>query len=50
MDDNEIDMGFGDTIERIIKKTKLDKLLGKENCSKCRERKEQLNKRFPYND
>lgn len=40
--------GLGDTVKKVIKITKIDKVLGKENCDKCDKRKEQLNKKFPY--
>lgn len=47
----EYSKGLGDTVEKVLKGTGIDKLakfiLG-EDCN-CHERKEKLNKLFPYN-
>tara|TARA_R110001599_G_scaffold250505_1_gene450355 strand:+ start:111 stop:506 length:396 start_codon:yes stop_codon:yes gene_type:complete len=43
--------GLGDTVETVLKKTgvsKIVKFIGGEECG-CSERKEALNKLFPYN-
>ena len=45
--------GLGDTVEKMIKKLKLDKIVSdrgdeNEDCG-CRKRKEKLNEIFPYN-
>lgn len=42
--------GLGDTIEKIMKKTKIKDLVEKAtdgDCG-CKDRKEKLNKKFPY--
>ena len=44
--------GLGDTVEKIITKigdvTELKFIKNKKGCSGCRQRKEWLNKNFPY--
>jgi hypothetical protein len=47
--------GLGDSIERLVKAFKMDKVAhkiakvtGKEDCG-CSQRKEYLNNKFPYN-
>ena len=43
-------VGLGDTIEKIFKATKIDKaveLITGEDCG-CKNKKEMLNKAFPY--
>ena len=44
--------GLGDTVEKIITKigdvTKIEWIRKKKGCSGCRQRKEALNKAFPY--
>lgn len=44
-----MDKGLGDTIARLIKAGKFDKVikLVREDCG-CEERQEYLNKKFPY--
>ena len=44
--------GLGDTVEKVITKigdvTKIEWIRKKKGCSGCRQRKEALNKAFPY--
>jgi hypothetical protein len=50
MNNTQNPRGLGDTIEKISTKTNLKKLVNflfGENCG-CEERKEYLNKKFPY--
>ena len=50
VESEEVSAGLGDTVEKVLKKTGVDKVakavLG-EDCG-CKERKEWLNKHFPY--
>lgn len=45
--DSKTSKGLGDTVEKIIAWTGLDKIVGKKDCG-CKKRKEMLNKLVPY--
>ena len=44
---NKRSQGLGDTIEKVIKATGLDKFVDGKDCG-CEERKQKLNDMFPY--
>lgn len=48
----EKDKGLGDTVARVLKNLKIDRIVkksdGSQDCEPCKKRQERLNNIFPY--
>ena len=42
--------GLGDTLENLINKLKIKKIVGVKDCKRCKARRDTLNNCVPYNN